>query len=177
MPARLATRTAYWALLLSPGLLPLLWVYLPFQDWPGHVGILGVMTHWGAPGTEYYAWRSHLGPNRLLYLMAWPLAEISSPLFALRLILGISLAAFAPAVHFLLRALGKHTHLAVAAVPLALGRHLLSGFATTAAALPVFILALGFFFLLRRTGTWRYALALAAMNLATPAFTPSSGVS
>ena len=170
MAPRFATRTVYWALLLSPGLLPLLWVYLPFQDWPGHVGILGVMTHWGEPGTEYYAWRSHLGPNRLFYLLAWPLAEVSSSLLALRVVLAVSLAAFAPAVHFLLRSIGKHTQVAVAAVPLALGRHLLSGFATTSAALPAFIVALAFFFLLRRSGSWRHALALSAVTLATAGF-------
>ncbi len=170
MSARLAKHTAYWVLLVSPGLLPLLWVYLPFQDWPGHVGILGVITHWGDPGTEYYAWRSHLGPNRLLYLVAWPLAEVFSPLFALRIVLAISLAALAPSVHFLLRVLGRNSHLAIAAVPLALGRHLLSGFATTSGALPTLVLALAFFFLLRRTGAWRHALALAVLNLATAGF-------
>lgn len=166
---RLAT-ALYFGLLVSPALIPLLWPYLPFQDWPGHVGILGVMTHWGLPGTEFYTPRSPLGPNRLFYLLAWPIAELASPLLAARLVLAVSLGALAPSAHFLLRALGREPRFALAVVPLALGRHLTSGFATSAPALVTLLLALAFLIRVRRNARPLDAAGLALSLLVTGGF-------
>lgn len=170
VPPRSLVTALYFGLLVSPALIPLLWPYLPFQDWPGHVGILGVMTHWGLPGTEFYTPRSALGPNRLFYLLAWPIAELSSPLFAARLVLAASLGALAPSAHLLLRALGREPRFALAVVPLALGRHLTSGFATSAPALVTLLLALALLIRVRRDVRPLDAAGLALSLLATGGF-------
>lgn len=168
-----ALRCFYWAALLSPALVPLLVRYLPFQDWPGHLGLVGVLVHWDDPRftmpAEYFS-RGWVGPNRLFYVLSWPFGEAFGPVTGARILLALFLGALGPSVHGLVRALGGDPRVALLVPPLALGRHLLCGFAPNAAALPFFVLSLAAFARARRrpsAGAWVlvFVLGLATLGL------------
>lgn len=163
-------RSLYWLVLVSPAALPLLVTYLPFQDWPGHVGLLGVLTHWDEPAfglRDDYFFRGWVGPNRLFYLVAWPLCELFGVLTGARLALALFLGALGPAVHLLARELDTDPRVALWVPPLALGRHLFCGFAPNAAALPLMVLGFAAFLRLRKRPCVLRALALFATAVAT----------
>ena len=169
-PTTALRRLAYGLLLVSPGLVPLVVRYLPFQDWVGHVGLFAVLVHWDDPAFQMprdYALRGWIGPNRLFYVLAWPLGEVFGPLDGLRWTLALFLGGLAPAAHLLARSLGLDPRVAVLAPPLALGRLLLCGFAPNVAALTAFVAALAAFFEFRRRTTVRRWLLLVGLGLAT----------
>lgn len=122
--------------LAAPGLIPLLFPYLPFQDWPGHVGAVGAV-HWASLGQlpSDYAIRSWLGPNRLFYALAAALAPLTGVQLASNLVLAVFLGAFGPSVALLIRLSGGDERWAVLVLPLTLGRILACGFGCNAMAL------------------------------------------
>lgn len=161
----------YWAILLSPGLVPLACVYLPFQDWPGHVGQIGVVALLGDPETKaaaLYPVGSNFGLN---IPFTWPailLHHVLPSPWGSNLVLAAALAALAPAVHLLCRAIGAEPRLALFAVPVALGKHVFAGFAENAGALVFVPLSFAALYALRAAPTPRRAVgfALAATGLA-----------
>lgn len=163
-----ARRWLWWALLSSPGLVPFAAPYPPFQDWPGHLGVIGALYHLDDPAariTEFYTYTGGLKPNALFYWLAVLLAQVFGPLLGANIVFSISLASLGPAMARLCTAVGADPRLAVLALPLAIGRHVYCGFVPNAAALPVFILAVAAFFELRRAPRWRTAGLLAALLL------------
>lgn len=122
--------------LAAPGLIPLLFPYLPFQDWPGHVGAVGAV-HWASLGQlpSDYAVRSWLGPNRLFYALAAALAPLTGVQLASNLVLAVFLGGFGPSVALLIRLSGGDERWAVLVLPLTLGRILACGFGCNAMAL------------------------------------------
>ena len=136
-------RLLFVFVLCSPGLIPLLAHHLPFQDWPGHLGVIGALVHRDDPAArilEYFDWKGWMGPNRLFYLAGYALAELTSPAFGPRLLLALCLGALGPAAAWFARSAGADERLALFALPIALGRHVYCGFALNAAAL-VFVVA------------------------------------
>ena len=122
--------------LAAPGLIPLLFPYLPFQGWPGHVGAVGAV-HWASLGQlpSDYAVRSWLGPNRLFYALAAALAPLTGVQLASNLVLAVFLGGFGPSVALLIRLSGGDERWAVLVLPLTLGRILACGFGCNAMAL------------------------------------------
>lgn len=138
------TAALYWLLLVSPGLVPLLAPYLPFQDWPGHVAITAAK-HWldqGIALPEAYAFRGWIGPNRLSYALADLLVGVVGPLWASNLVLAAGMSALGPAAHVAIRALGGDVRWAPAVVALTLGRVIACGFGPNFLALPAALLAI-----------------------------------
>ncbi len=142
-PGHRLTTALYWLLLVSPGLIPLLAPYLPFQDWPGHVAITAAK-HWldqGIALPEAYASRGWIGPNRLPYALTGLLVGLVGPLWASNLVLAAGMAALGPAAHVAIRALGGDVRWAPAVLALALGRVIACGFGPNFLALPAALLA------------------------------------
>lgn len=138
---------AYWLILISPALVPLIAPYLPFQDWPGHVAITAAK-RWIDAGTalpEAYAFRGWIGPNRLSYALAEPLVPLLGALHASNVILALGLGALGPAMHLSIRSLGGDPRWALAATALALGRVTACGFGPNVLALPGAVLAIGLY--------------------------------
>lgn len=137
-------RILFWLALISPGLVPLVAPYLPFQDWPAHVAVIGAIDLLDDPAAKietYYGFRGWLGPNRLFYALGALLSGVLPALWASNLVLALGLGALGPAMWTLCRALGADERLALAALPIALGRHLYCGFSSNAAALPALLVA------------------------------------
>lgn len=131
-------RLLLYALLVSPGLIPLLAPYLPFQDWPGHLGVIGSLIHLDDPAAriqELVEFKGWWGPNRLLYWLGTAFGTVFGPTFGGQLVLAIVLATFGPALAWLCRAAGVDERLALFGLPLALGRHIYCGFALNGAGL------------------------------------------
>ncbi|MEM7676336.1 MAG: hypothetical protein AAF449_10075 [Myxococcota bacterium] len=137
--------------LVLPAFLPAVCPYLPFQDWPAHVGIVGVLTHFDDPVTSaHYTYSGWFKLNMLFYLPAWALGELVGPINAANLCLAVALGALGPAMWLLCRALDADHRLALLATPLAIGRHIYCGFGPNAASLPLFVLVFALFFFIRR---------------------------
>jgi hypothetical protein len=146
-------RFLFWLGLIWPGLVPILAPHLPFQDWPAHVAVIGMLDRLGDPAAkiaEYYGFRGWIGPNRLFYAVGWLFAQLLPPIEAANLTLALSLAALGPATLVLCRVIGVDDRSALLATPLALGRHLYCGFSANAAALPPLMLAFAAYFALRQ---------------------------
>lgn len=147
MDARSARhRLALYVILASPGLVALVSPYLPFQDWPGHLGIVGALVHRDDPAAhmaDFFTYRSWWGPNRLLYAIIVGLAHLVPASTAGMLGAALSLAALGPATAYLCRSLDEDEALAVFALPLALGRHVYCGFVANALALALLVFTLG----------------------------------
>ncbi|MEO1337078.1 MAG: hypothetical protein AAFV29_15645, partial [Myxococcota bacterium] len=147
-------KTVIFALgLVLPSLVPFVCPYLPFQDWPAHVGIVGALTQLSEPEARILTHFKYMGwfkLNMFFYLPAWALGEVIGPIAAANLCLSVSLAALAPAVWLLCRALDADPRMALLATPLALGHHVYYGFGPNAAALPMFVLVFALFFFVRR---------------------------
>lgn len=162
-----AGTTLYWLGLISPALIPILFPYLPYQDWPGHVGVVAAQ-HWLSvdPGAlpEPYASRGWMGPNRLAYALAGLLVPVFGVLGGSNLLLAIFLGLLGPALHFTIRALGGDPRWSLAAVALTHGRVLACGFGPNAMAMAPAIFALGLGW---RADRWRYLALLAATLLVT----------
>jgi hypothetical protein len=144
---------AFTLLLWSPGLIPLIAPYLPFQDWPGHLGTIGALLHKDDPAAhigDFFQWNGWHAENRLFYTTAYLLAQVLPPLFAAQLLLGFCIGAMAPAMAALCRATDADERLAVLAMPIALGRHLYCGFALNVAALALLVLCLAAYFRIER---------------------------
>lgn len=122
--------------LVLPGLVPLIFPYLPFQDWPGHVGAVGAV-HWASIGQlpADYVVRTWLGPNRLFYAMSAALSPLTGVLLASNIVLGFFLAGFGPSVAMIIRQTGGDERWALLVLPLSLGRVLSCGFGCNAMAL------------------------------------------
>src|SRR5687767_3579461 len=99
-------RLALYAVLIAPGLVPLFAPYPPFQDWPAHAGLIGLLARGDEPAiAQHFEYIGALKLNCLIYLIGWGLAKIMSPFAAANLVLGLSLAALGPSVALLCRAL------------------------------------------------------------------------
>lgn len=158
--------------LCSPGIIPLLVPYLPFQDWPGHLGVVGVMLHFDEPVAnlaQFYGYEGAWKPNTLLYWMIYGFAKVFGPLWGARLVLALSLAGLGPAMAYFCRKAEADQSLAYFALPLAIGRHVYCGFIPNAAGLAAGALALGLYFSVRRQGAWPRLLALLLALLLTHA--------
>lgn len=136
-------RAFFFLVLASPGFLPLIFPYLPFQDWPGHIGAAGAL-HWAGRGElpAEYTVRTWLGPNRLFYVLAAFLSPMTGVLLGSNLVLAVFLGAFGPSVALLIRLSGGDERWALAVLPLALGRVLACGFGCNAMALTPLCLGL-----------------------------------
>ncbi len=153
---------------MSPGLVPFVAPYPPFQDWPGHLGVIGALVHMDEPAAkiaEFYTYTGGLKPNALFYWLAVGLSPIFGALWGANIVFALSLAALGPAVARLCSAAGADPRLAVLALPLALGRHVYCGFIPNAAALPFFVLAVAMYLELRQAESNRRAGLLAAAVL------------
>jgi hypothetical protein len=151
-----------WLALLLPGLLPVLAAHPPFQDWPGHLGVVGALVHHDDPATgvaEFYRATGALKPNALFYWLAWGLSALLPVGVATRLLFALSVAGLGPAARALCRAVGADERLALFVLPLALGRHVYCGFVPNAAGLALGIGAFAAWFALRaRPGLGRAGL-------------------
>jgi hypothetical protein len=155
----------YWAILVSPGLIPFVCVYLPFQDWPGHVGQIGVVALLSDPASkaaELYPVGSNFGLNIPFNWPAILLHKILPSPWGSNLVLAAALAALAPATHRLCRAVDADPRLALFVVPLALGKHLYAGFAENTGALVFIPLSFATLYELRRQPDLRRGLYFAA---------------
>lgn len=162
-------RALLFALLASPGLIPLVAPYLPFQDWPGHLGVIGALIHLDDPAAhirdllEFKGW---WGPNRALYWLGAGLGHVVSPTFAGQLVLAFVMGSLGPAMLWLCRAAGTDERVALLALPLALGRHLYCGFVLNAAGLTFLVLALAAYFdVLRRPDLRRAVILTVVLGL------------
>ena len=147
--ARGARWTLFALVLVSPGLLPLVCPYLPFQDWPAHVGVVGGLLHLEEPSArvlEFYEYVGWFKMNAAFYLPAYVLAQVLPPLVAVNLTFALSLAALGPATAYFCGAVHAPRTVALLAVPLAVGRHVYCGFAPNAMALALMMLAFGALF-------------------------------
>jgi len=159
----------YWLGLCLPGLIPLCVPYLPFQDWPGHLGVVGVMLNFDDPQAglnAYYEYSGEWKPNALLYWLVYGLAQFLSPMNAGRVVMALGLGGLGPAVAFLCRSVKADERLAFFVLPLAIGRHVYCGFIPNACALVLGVLALAFYFRSReRTKLSNLALLLVFLIL------------
>lgn len=164
-------RRALLLLLVAPGLVPLLVRFLPFQDWPGHIGLAGglaqVITA-GSPTSEFYTFNGWTGPNRLFYVLvlvvSWlPGLDVHG---AAHIVAALFIGGTGPAVYFLIRSCRGDGRLAVLATPLALSRLLYCGFVPNVAAFALLITALGLYFTEPPALSRRARLGLLALTAA-----------
>jgi hypothetical protein len=149
----------YWLGLCLPGVIPFVASYLPFQDWPGHLGVVGVMLHFDEPSARlstFYEYTGGWKPNSLLYWMIYGFGRVLSPMNAGRVVMGLGLAGLGPALAMLCRQVDADDRLAYFALPLAIGRHVYCGFIPNACGLVFGVLALAAYFACKeRPRRWR----------------------
>lgn len=168
-----AHRAIFFVLLASPGLVPLLAPYLPFQDWPGHLGVVGALVHLDEPDAriqELLVFKGWFGPNRALYWLAAGLGRLVSPMFAAQLVLALVVGSLGPAMAWLCRAAGTDDRIALLALPLALGRHVYCGFVLNAAGLVFLVLGIAAFFDVLRRPDAKRAVILVVVLVLIPFF-------
>ncbi|MEQ9496340.1 MAG: hypothetical protein RIT81_05765 [Deltaproteobacteria bacterium] len=166
-------RALLFALLASPGLIPLVAPYLPFQDWPGHLGVIGALIHLDDPAAnirELLEFKGWFGPNRALYWMGTLFGRVLGPMLGGQLLLALVMGSLGPAMLWLCRAAGTDERVALLALPLALGRHLYCGFVLNAAGLTFLVLAIAAYFDVLRRPELKPTLRLAAVLFLIPFF-------
>lgn len=102
-------RVLFLLALVSPAFVALMGPYVPFQDWPGHLGVAGALIHRAEPAARidaYYEVLGWFGPNRLLYALLRGLAWVLPLRWAAMGALGLVLGMLGPAVATLCRAVG-----------------------------------------------------------------------
>jgi hypothetical protein len=156
--ARPGIRLVLFLGLLLPALVPVVCPFPPFQDWPGHLGIVGVLLHESDSATrvaEYYRFSGWLNPNILEYGIMYVLGQVLPGRAAGSLFLAAALGGLGLATRYLLRGLGPESQprLALVATPLALGRLTFCGFSANVVALAFWLLALGAYGRLRRVSS------------------------
>jgi len=142
----------FWLGLCTPGILPWASDYLPFQDWPGHLGVVGVILHYSeveAQLPNYFELSGGAGPNALMYWMISGLANWLPPMDAGRVVLSLALGGLGPAMAWLCRSVGSDIRLAYLVLPLSLGRHVYCGFMPNACALVTGVCAMACYFQMR----------------------------
>jgi len=177
-------RVLFYLGLCTPGLIPLLVAYLPFQDWAGHLGVVGVMLHSDEPASkivEFYEYSGAWKPNSLLYWLITGVAQFLPPLWAGRLIMAFSLAGLGPALAYLCKQTGADERLAYFALPLAIGRHVYCGFIPNAAGLALGIYAIGLYFYLRENSSgpkllWLFLVLIVTHALHVFVFLATAGL-
>jgi hypothetical protein len=120
--------------------------YLPFFDYPAHLQVPAALRHRADPATrvsELWTLDLRLVPNSLHYALTY-LGSFVMPLeTASRLFIALCcIAAFPPAVAFLLQTFGRDWRLATLAVPLCWSRCLWYGFIGYCAAIPLSLVIL-----------------------------------
>jgi hypothetical protein len=150
---RRALRWSVWALLL-PALAPVASFHPPFQDWGGHVGVVGAMLH-PELAARFVEQQRALGPNGALYLLIFGLAQVLPPRLALALVLALVLAGIGLAARWLCRAAGADPGLALLALPVAFARPTYNGFIPNVAATAMLIAGLAAYLSHRRDGKHR----------------------
>ena len=166
-------RALFFALLVSPGLIPLLAPYLPFQDWPGHLGVIGALIHLDDPAAriqDLLTFKGWFGPNRALYWLGTIFGHIVGPQFAGQMVLACVMGSLGPAMCWLCRASGTDERVAIVALPLALGRHIYCGFVLNGAGLVFLVLGIAAFFDVLRRAERRPAIVLTVVLFLIPFF-------
>lgn len=164
-------RAAFFALLASPALIPLLAPYLPFQDWPGHLGVIGALIHLDDPAAripELIEFKGWFGPNRGLYWLGTFFGEVFGPRFGGQLVMALVMGSFGPAMAWLCRAVGADDRLAFLGLPLALGRHLYCGFVLNGAGLVFLMMGIAAYLDVLRRPTIRRAVVLVVVLTTIP---------
>lgn len=111
--------------------------YLPYIDWPIHVGLIAVFAHGEAPGALSYLERSWApNPYLLFYLLSAGFAQVLPVVAAAKLALTLASAALVPAVAALLDAHGRDPRLALVAPMATFGYALGYGFVSFCFTLP-----------------------------------------
>ena len=78
-------RWLFYLLLASPGLIPIVAPYLPFQDWPAQLGLVGGLLHLDDPAArieEFYTYKGALKPNIGVHWLVWLFAQVLPPMAA-----------------------------------------------------------------------------------------------
>lgn len=156
----------YSCLLVSPGFIPILAPYLPFQDWPAHIGVAAVK-HWldmGQALPEAYAFRGWIGPNRLSYLLGQLLGGVLDPHAAGNAVLACFMALLGPSTHFAIARAGGDPRWALCSLPFVVGRVAACGFGPNVMALPLAMVSLGIYFRLDRHRLKSLALLVLALG-------------
>ena len=150
------SRVVLYLVAALPALTPLFSAYPPFQDWAAHAGLISLVHHYddAAIGLQsHFISRGFGGLNALFYWLGGALAFFVGPKVAAQILLGISLGSLAPAMGRLCAAAGTDERWALAALPLAFGRHVYCGFIPNALALAIALMVLAAYFRLRDTPT------------------------
>lgn len=170
-PARFWLWEALFALLACSALLPLFaFHYVPSQDLPQHVAAVRVLHDFDAAGArfpELFEVSRFSTPYWSVYALAGLLAYAVGPLFGVKAVLGLSIAALPYSVRALLRALGKPSGYALLALPFGYSAHTLLGFLNFVAALPLMVFGLSLAVRIQRGASRKVQLAFAVLACLT----------
>ncbi len=146
--------------------------YLPFFDYPAHLSVPAALRHRADAATrvsELWTLDLRLVPNSLHYALTYLGSFVMPVEMASRLFVALfCIAAFPPAVAFLLRTFGRDWRLATLAVPLCWSRCLWYGFIGYCAAIPLSLIILALLQRDVRRPAWRRELLLAALVALLP---------
>jgi hypothetical protein len=143
-----------WAVFVVLTLLVTAWVIAPLwavqrppiQDLPQHVAAIRVIGDFGTTELrfqEYFELSIFRTQYVSVYLLAWLLSLVTSPLIAAKLVLSLGLVTTPLCLGWLLRSLRAHPLLAWVSLPVLVNVHVLLGFINFVVAIPLMLAGLG----------------------------------
>jgi hypothetical protein len=140
--------------LAAPALTPVASLHPPFQDWAGHLGVVGCWLHPEAVA-PFVVQQHWLGPNGALYLVIYALALVVPKWLASAVVLAAVLVSVPLASLWLCRSVEADERLAILALPIAFARPTYAGFIPNVAATAMLIAGLAAYLSYRRSGKRR----------------------
>lgn len=163
-----------WTAVVAVALLHLIPVWIvpryPSQDGPSHLYLAWVMHSYAEHPIlqEEFVLNLQPFPNWSCYALLQPLLAVSSPYAAEKIVWSLYVLGFPLAYFYLLRAVRRGRHvLGFLAFPFVFGFSMQLGLLNSCLGVPLSLLAMGYWWRHRNRWTWRAALGLDALLLAT----------